>query len=589
MVRRSAPHRQFQITESLHAPAALTLSAYEHAGAPDVGRTGTTRFRLRIRSWFGASPMLHAETLAFLASLFFTLACNGAFWSALMSGHDFRAVDTWLLVVYTGLLLTGLHWFLLLLVVNRWTVKPALLVLALSTAAAVYFMARYSIYLDKSMLRNLFETDVKEASELLDWRMLPYLMFYGTLPAWLLYRVRVRRTPWRRAMLGRSACLLLAIAMAGGGLWAGMRELVPTVRAHGEMRHLVTPSNYIFGSIHALSREAHDTKVVIAPDARRAALPRKWKPIAFVLVVGETARAANWGLNGYRRQTTPELAARHVINFTDASSCGTDTATSVPCMFSVYGRHNYSERHIRGSESLLHVLHHAGVSVLWRDNQAGCKGVCDGLPFENLANARATKWCADGRCFDGILADGLKQKIAAADGDVLIVLHMLGNHGPAYYQRYPPAFRRWQPTCDTTDLASCSPRALVNTYDNAIRYTDYVLAQTIDSLASVTTHRTGLLYLSDHGESLGEHNLYLHGMPYVIAPKEQTRIPMDLWLSEDYAASAGLDAACLATRAAAPASHDHLFHTLLRVFDIHSAVYDPAWDLTATCRDKAPA
>ncbi|HKQ31252.1 MAG TPA: phosphoethanolamine--lipid A transferase [Burkholderiales bacterium] len=531
----------------------------------------------RLQSWSSAPLALSAEVLALWTSLFFTLACNDVFWAAFATARD----GTWWLALRVGVFLIGLHWLLLLLVINRWTVKPILISLVLLTSAAVYFLTRYRVYLDASMLRNLLETDVNEVSELLDWRMLPYAGLYGAVPAWLLYRARVQRTSWRLALRWRLACLALATLLAGGGLWSAMYELAPTVRAHGELRHLVTPLNYISALVKVLPQEHQRVRAVIAPDARRSAAATR-KPIAFVLVVGETVRAANWGLNGYSRQTTPELAAHRVINFTHTTSCGTDTATSVPCMFSVHGRRNYNEKHIRSSESLLHVLSRVGVSVLWRDNQAGCKGVCDGLPFENIADT--TQGCSKEHCADALLLQDLKGKIAAARGDVLIVLHMLGNHGPAYYQRYPVEFRRWQPTCDTTDLVSCSREALVNTYDNAIGYTDHVLAQAIDILSGVTSHDTAMLYVSDHGESLGEHNLYLHGMPYLIAPKEQTQVPMDLWLSRGFAASTRLDTACLAKRATLPVSHDHLFHTVMRMFDVESTVYDPVWDFAATCR-----
>jgi lipid A ethanolaminephosphotransferase len=503
--------------------------------------------------------------------------------------HDWRTANTWRLVLATGVLITCLHWFLLLVVLNRWTAKPLLFLLALLTSAAIYFMATYSVYLDKSMLRNVLETDLKEASELFDWKMVPYFIFFGVLPIFLVWRVRLRQPRLTEAVIWRASSMILALTVGGAALWASAFELFPTMREHKELRYLVTPSNYILSLARLLSNQtqlATHARMPIAVDAHRPALPAGRRPVAFVIVVGETVRAANWGLGAYRRQTTPELAKRGVINFADVTSCGTDTATSLPCMFSVYGRRNYDEERIRSSESVLHVLHRAGVSVLWRDNQSGCKGVCDGLPVEYASDMEDAARCVLGRCFDGVLIDRLKEKIDAARGDILIVLHMLGNHGPAYYQRYPAAFRRWQPTCDTTRLASCSREALVNTYDNAIHYTDHVLAQAIDILASISSHDTGLLYVSDHGESLGEHGLYLHGVPYRIAPDEQTKVPMIIWLSSSLMTSAGLDASCLAKRAAAPASHDNLAHTTLGLFGVRSKAYEPAFDVMAACHQS---
>lgn len=545
----------------------------------------------RLVSWFTARPVLRTETLTLLASVVFTLVCNGAFWNALAGQRQLASPETWRLLLCTGVLLTALQWLLLLVVANRWTVKPLLATLAVLTAAAVYFMGSYGVYLDKAMLRNLVETDVKEAAELLDWRMLPFLLG-AALPIWWLARVRIRRTNWRQAAAFRGGAMVGAVALAGVSLWPVSNALIPILREQKPLRYLVTPSNYIISSARVLSERAitpaeAKARETIAPDAQHRAQDNARKPIALVLVVGETVRAANWGLSGYARQTTPELAARQVINFQQVSSCGTDTATSVPCLFSLNGRHNYDEAEIRRRESLLHVLARAGVTVLWRDNQSGCKGVCDGLTVENLSASTNPALCNGTRCFDEILLDGLPEKLDTAPGDILIVLHMLGNHGPAYFQRYPDAYRRWTPTCDTTDLASCSPQALVNTYDNAILYSDHVLAQAIDVLAGSKTHDTGLIYVSDHGESLGEKHLYLHGMPYAIAPSEQTQVPMVQWFSEGLLRSKRLDAGCIRTQAAQqPASHDHLFHTLLNLLEVETQAYDATWDLLAACQRR---
>ena len=535
---------------------------------------------------------LKVETLALAASLFFTLAWNGRFWAALTAGHPWSAGRTWLLVVAAGVLVTSLQWFLLLLVLNRWTAKPLLAALALASSVAVYFMAAYDVPLGPAMLRNALETDAREAAELLDWKMALYVLLFGVAPVLFLWRVRVAHLPLRSAAWRRLTSLFAAAAVFAVALWASMHEIVPVLREHRQLGYLVTPSNYLYSAASVLSHNRvakAAPRLPVALDAHRAQPAAARKPTAFVLVVGETVNAQHWGLGSYRRQTTPELAGRGVVNFADVTSCGTDTATSLPCMFSLYGRRHYDEESIRRSESVLHVLARVGVSVLWRDNQSGCKGVCDGLPLEHSSSAPMNdpELCAAGRCFDAVLMKGLAEKIAAARGDVLIVLHMLGNHGPAYYQRYPREFRRWLPTCDTTDLASCPREALHNTYDNAILYTDHLLAQTIDVLAGVGSHDVGLMYVSDHGESLGERNLYLHGMYWRIAPDEQKKIPLVLWLSPGLQSKLEVDPACLSARAAAPASHDNLFHTALGLFEVRTSSYEAGLDLTGTCRTAA--
>ncbi|MBF0254879.1 MAG: phosphoethanolamine--lipid A transferase, partial [Gammaproteobacteria bacterium] len=542
------------------------------------------------RFWPGFRLTLQPELLALLASLFFTLATNSVFWSTLLEKVQPPPGQAFGLLLGTGVLVTGLNWLILLLIINRWIAKPLLILLLFVTAAAVYYMSSYGVFLDRAMIRNIFETDLREAGELLNLALLPYLIGLGLLPALLLWPIRLAQRSLRQALIWRAGSLLAACLMMVVGAWPVLDQLAPTMRNNKKLHYLITPANYListarFGLMQsdALAGAAQPRKI-IAADAHAAAKPHR--PRVFVLVVGETVRSANWGLSGYTRQTTPQLAALDVLNFPQVRSCGTDTATSVPCMFSLYGRRDYDEERIRNSQSLLHILDRVGVSVLWRDNQAGCKGVCTDLPVEDLSHNQDPKLCDGQRCYDEILLQGLSERIRSAQADTLIVLHMLGNHGPAYYQRYPEQFRRFTPTCDTRQLADCSHEALVNTYDNAILYTDHVLARLIAELKQLDGQETGLLYVSDHGESLGENNIYLHGMPNLIAPSEQTQVPLILWLSNGLSADLRLDQHCLKAEANQAISHDNLFHSLLGLFDVETQDYVPELDIIGQCRQR---
>jgi lipid A ethanolaminephosphotransferase len=317
------------------------------------------------------------------------------------------------------------------------------------------------------------------------------------------------------------------------------------------------------------------------------------RPLVLVLVVGETARAANWGLAGYARDTTPRLRALPVLDFGTVAACGTNTETSLPCMFAPVGRRDYDAARIRGQESLLHVLNRAGVAVHWRDNQSGCKGVCDGLPGDRPTPATAPGLCQGDRCLDEALIHDLDQRLAklgTAPSTQVWVLHMLGNHGPAYFRRYPPTFAAFEPACRDEDLGLCTPQSIVNAYDNALRYTDEVLARTVERLtAHAGSVDSALLYVSDHGESLGEMGLYLHGLPYSIAPDVQKQVPMVFWSSNGFESAAGLQRGCLQgplrQRAqAGGVTHDNLFHTVLGLMDVRTAVHEPQLDLVAPCR-----
>ena len=538
------------------------------------------------------------EQLLLVASLFWAFSANGLFLNAALKDRSFASASTWAFAAALLLMLSALHFLLLAPFASRWTLKPLLTLMIAGTAFATYFMGSFGVYLDPSMMRNVMRTDVAEARELFGWRLLPHLLLYAVLPLLLLWRVRLNHRPWWRAVGMRLATMALALVLLVGTLLLVFQSVASLMRNHREMRYLITPANYVWsiGAVAAAQakgsvqpRQAIGLDAVPGPRmaARQAA---KAKPLVVVMVIGETARAANWGLSGYARQTTPQLAALPVINFADATACGTNTEVSLPCMFAPVGRRDYDEAQIRGSESLLHVAARAGVAVHWRDNQSGCKGVCDGLPQDETSAVQLPGICSDGRCLDEALLSGLEARLAALPRGAtqLLLLHQLGNHGPAYFRRYPPAFARFAPACQNDDLQKCDRQAIVNAYDNALLYTDHVLAALIAKLqAAAGSVDSVLLYVSDHGESLGENNLYLHGLPYAIAPDVQKKVPMVMWLSPDAAAAVGLDAACLRTRALQPVAHDHLFHTLLSLLDVKTALHTPAWDITAGCRSSA--
>lgn len=541
------------------------------------------------------------EKLALLASLVLVVFYNNRFWQALITPERLAQASGWRFLFAVACILLATHFILLALLLNRWTVRWLPAVLLSASALATYYMARYQIYIDPSMLRNVFATDVGEASDLLTWSLLPHLLLYAALPAWAWQRLWRRRsgasgvltpasTPLR-ALLRRSLAIFLAALLGAIALWSVYQEMAATMRNDKGLRYLITPANlvYAIGRVSVgQARAAQIKREAIGLDAQPGTrLAAQKKPLLLVMVLGETARAANWGLSGYARQTTPELAAAGVINFAQVSSCGSNTEASVPCLFSPWGRRQYDEDRIRNSESLLDVAARAGFRVVWVDNQSGCKGVCSGVestrPESATANL-ASKACASGQCLDGAMLASLEQSIASTPGNLLVVLHQMGNHGPAYYKRYPPEFSIYEPACKEADLARCSPASIVNAYDNALRYTDHVLAATLALLKATPEHQTAMLYVSDHGESLGENGLYLHGIPYAFAPREQTEVPMVMWLSPAYQRSFAVDSNCLARRASAPATHDHLFHTLLGLLDINTALYEPEWDLTRGCR-----
>lgn len=517
-----------------------------------------------------------------LACVYFSLFANGVFWQS-AAPHPWTQ---WRWTLSLFLLVTAAHGVWLSLLVWRRTARVVLSALVVVAAIAGHYMAAYGIYIDADMVRNVLHTDWREASELMGVdAALPVL---AAMPALVvIWRVRIRERSWRRALFMRTAFLAGVVAVGVLGVLPSTQQLTAFLRNQREVRYLVTPANVLVSLAKVVSEEppGHASALLpIGQDAVQSPAATMRRPRLLVLVVGETARAANWGLNGYARQTTPELAKRRVLNFPHVAACGSSTEVSLPCMFSPLGREHYDEREIRSHQSLLHVLQRAGVATRWRDNQSGCKGVCDGLPVEDLRARTDAGLCDGTRCHDGILLSGLAEAARRVNGDQVIVLHMLGNHGPTYAERYPRDFGVYTPVCTTSDLERCTRAQITNAYDNALRYTDHVLASAIDRLTDLPGYDTALLYVSDHGESLGENGLYLHGMPYSIAPREQLEVPMVAWFSDGWRRSMDLDERCLRRQAAAGHSHDDLFHTVLGLTDVRTALYRPDHDIFLTCR-----
>lgn len=559
--------------------------------------------RASVRRWvrpqrlrrFRLMPPLGSGTLALATASFILAADNRSLWSAILHATDIGSGrNPGFGIAILALVAAFLTLVLSLFACCRHLFKPVLILFLVGAAASGYFMDVYGVVIDDTMLRNVAQTDAGEAGELLGWGLLGRVFVAGILPAVLVALTPLRRGPFWREALSRVATPLFCLAVMAGAVVPFYKDFALLVRNHRELRYLVNPTYPIWAlSQYAIATAKADDDGVVEPlgmDATRqegATVPRRNS--AVILVVGETARADHFSLNGYGRDTNPELAAvPGVVSFRDVSACGTSTAVSLPCMFSVLGRDSYDHDRAAATENLLDVVTHAGVTVLWLENNSGCKGVCERIPTRHPDSAALPEVCTEGDCFDEALLHGLDRHLSAADGDVLVVLHQQGSHGPAYHKRYPAGFRRFLPECASNTPRDCSRAAIVNSYDNSILYTDHVLAKAIEVLrAHDAEYDSALLYVSDHGESLGENGVYLHGFPYALAPRAQTHVPFLMWLSPAFRAAAGLDAGCVDARSRQPLSHDNLFDTMLGLFSIRTRVYTPTRDILRPCRRTA--
>ncbi len=482
---------------------------------------------------------------------------------------------------------------------GRWC-KPVWIVILVAAGVAQHFMLTYGVVMDSAMIANTAQSDPREMRDLVGLGFAANLMLVVALPGALLLYVPVRSTRWWPQLWKNAALFASAVALTLASAFAMYSQLAPVVRTHMNLRYIVNPLAGFSSAVWVVARPFFEMTKGLVPITAGAALGSSYaaagKPPLLVIVVGETARADHFALDGYRRDTTPELAARGVWSYTDVWSCGTDTRDSVPCMFSSLDKEAFVKRKSE-HENLLDVLQAAGLAVLWLDNQTGCKDVCARVPTastNDLAKDVADGFCTDGECLDGALLVGLDERLAKLPDarrkkGIVLVMHQMGSHGPAYFKRSAPAQKRFMPECTNTTLSRCAPGTLINAYDNTIAATDHFLGGTIDWLAERSAdHATALLYMSDHGESLGETGIYLHGLPYALAPDVQKHVPFVAWMSDAMVSRRGIDRSCVGAGTGANLSHDNLYHSVLGLLDVASPTYRPQLDVFAACRNAAP-
>ncbi|SFC43737.1 lipid A ethanolaminephosphotransferase [Polaromonas sp. OV174] len=530
--------------------------------------------------------------LIILSSLWIATACNVALWRELARLPGLSAAQIATISVALSLVIALSTCALLSLLAWRWTLKPVITIFLLSAAFGAYFMMAYGVVIDKTMMINTLQTDVRETRDLLNWRMAATVLVLALLPGIFLWRKKLKRTSIPRQVLTNVMTLAGACALLVLVVFLFFQSIASVMRNNTHVRYLINPLNsfYALGAVAAKPFQRDESITLpLGEDARLgASYAAQTKPPLLLLVLGETGRSGNFATNGYQRPTTPRLAQENIASQRNAWSCGTSTAASLPCMFSNFGRESYDARPAN-YQGLLDVLQHAGLAVLWIDNQSGCKGVCDRVPNVQTSQLKVPGLCDGDECFDEVMLHNIDERIAALSAErrakgVVVVMHQMGSHGPAYYKRSPPAFKKFLPECTSNSLQSCTREGLLNAYDNSIVYTDQLLGSAIQWLKGrESTNAPAMLYLSDHGESLGENNLYLHGMPYSVAPDVQKRVPWITWLSPEFEQRTKITTNCLKQQLDAPISHDNYFHSVLGLMNVQTQVYKPTLDIYAHC------
>ena len=531
-------------------------------------------------------PTVSSQKLTAALAAYFLLFLNISFWHYIFAHIQLNGFSDWIFLFSIPVLIfTLLYWSFSILLLP-YVGKPLFILLLIISAGVNYLSYQFGVFIDADMIRNTFETNPGEVKDLITLRSVTWLCVLGILPAVLLSRVRITFKPFLKetaARLARCGILLLCLLVLTPFVY---KTYASFGRNNQQIRRLVIPLNYIYATVRYFQIEHQNKRPFTRLDENAAHVPYPDEAkTVFILILGETSRAKNFSLNGYERETNPELKKQDIVNFAHVQSAGTATAFSVPAIFSFTGRKHFKPTDAKYTENLLDLLQQTGYDILWKENDNGCKGVCQRIPNVEM-DVKDKRFCDGTYCHDEILLEGLEDYLANLKSDhAFIVLHTIGSHGPTYFRRYPPEFKKFTPTCDTEDIQTCTQEQIVNTYDNTILYVDHIVSSVIDILKKFPDYESGLLYVSDHGESLGENGVYLHGLPYSIAPEEQITVPMILWMSENMKKFDHVDYDCLKEKAAKEHfSHDNISHSLLSLMEVDSTAYDKNLDIFESCR-----
>lgn len=518
--------------------------------------------------------------LIVLTVIFIAIFDNYAFFKNVLEVYPLEFANIGFIISLAAFLI-AFNVLLFTLLSSKYTTKPILITLLLISSLTSYFMNSYQVVIDVDMIRNAMQTNIDESLDLFTLKQLSYLLFFGLLPSYFIYTVKIEDRGLKRELLSKLKYIAVALIIITISLGVFSKQYTSFFREHKPLRYSINPTYWIY-SIGSYVKKTYfsvpKTLKTIGNDAK-VIEEKEQKKELIILVVGEAARADHFSLNGYQKKTNPLLEQEDIVNFSNMYSCGTSTAYSVPCMFSMFDREHYSYSKGITTQNILDVLKHTGfVNILWRDNNSDSKGVANRVEYQDFKKRENNPVC-DVECRDEGMLSGLDQYIQKHKGeDILIVLHQMGNHGPAYYKRYPKSFEKFIPACQSTQLEDCTEQEIQNAYDNALLYTDYFLSKTINFLKQYeNTHATAMIYMSDHGESLGENNIYLHGLPYFMAPDGQKHIGALMWFGNEMKDE--IDIEKVKQKSNKRYSHDNLFHTLLGLFEIQTKLYDQNEDI----------
>jgi lipid A ethanolaminephosphotransferase len=446
--------------------------------------------------------------------------------------------------------LTSILFFILFLI-NSVIAKISISILFFINTLSIYFINNYKIIIDRAMIGNILNTNFEESYDFLHFDLIVYILIFAIIPIFFIFKVNLKKISRIKVFLHGVLIVIISILWiyVNSSTWIWIDKHAKNLGAN------IMPWSYIINTIRYTSianSEFRNQKLLPNP------IFENDNKMLVVLIIGESARSQNFSLYGYKKNTNPLLSKQNIVVLKNSKSCSTYTTKSLECMLSHdSGNDEY--------EVLPSYLSRNGVDTIWHSNNWGQAS----LKVDTYQDRSSLENdCINNQCgYDGSLLNKLETRINnSTSKKIFAVLHQKGSHGPKYSERYPEEFEVFKPVCKSVVLNDCNKDSLVNAYNNSIVYTDYVISNTIDMLKKIAIPSM-LIYVSDHGESLGESGLYLHGTPMIIAPKEQTDIPFILWLSDDYKSK------IKGIKNLKSYNHFNVFHTTMGAFGLNSEIY----------------
>ncbi|HAY3549974.1 phosphoethanolamine--lipid A transferase EptA [Elizabethkingia meningoseptica] len=494
---------------------------------------------------------LKLRDFSLLISFLNFLLFHFPFFRFVVNNVDYKTFNGVSIIISLIILMLAANFFTfyLILFLSRIGGKVLLVLFFIINSIAVYFINTYSVIIDESMIGNILNTNYEESSSFFSFKLILYLLLLGILPGIYIIKAKIIKEKPKKFFITSSLTLLfmiiLAFANASNWLWIDKNSKT--------LGGLAMPWSYSVNiSLFYIHQSKKNEKEILLP---KATIKDNQKSV-MILVIGESARSQNFSLYGYGKNTNPLLSKIPNLHSYKATSCATYTTAGVKCILE---HKNTDDLY----EILPNYLYRNNVDVIWKTTNWGEPPV----HIKNYQNKETLESrCKGENCqYDEVLLNGLKEEILASKKDkILIVLHTSTSHGPTYSKKYPPKFEVFKPVCNSVELGKCSKEELINAYDNTIVYTDYILSSIIEDLKELKGYNSAMLYVSDHGESLGEKNLYMHGVPISIAPKEQYEIPFIVWTSDG-------------SKQLKPnntLSQNHVFHSVLNFLGVQSPAYD---------------